>query len=136
MKNRFAGAKRDATSAPDALVGVDDRQTRVFLFVPNEIDRFERAFASANRAFLLIINQAPFDFELDGRDFETLFRVERQRRNRAGRTGGSASDAVFFAERAVGENEFRSGAEMRRSFDGRVDFNGDFGGRVGGRFVV
>jgi hypothetical protein len=76
-KDRLARAKRDATSAPDALVGVDDRQTRVFLFVPNEIDRLERAFASADRALLLIINQATFDFKVDGRDFETFFRVER-----------------------------------------------------------
>lgn len=121
-EDRLAGAKRDATSASDALLKVDDRQTRVFFFVPNEIDRFERAFATADRAFLLIINQTTFDFKLDGRNFATFFRVERQRRYRAGWASGSASDAIFFAKRAVVENEFRRRAVKRRRFNGRAVF--------------
>lgn len=121
-EDRLAGAKRDAASASDALLNVDDRQTRVFFFVPNEIDRFERAFAAADRAFLLIINQTAFDFELDGCNFVTFFRVERQRRYRAGRASGAASDAILFAKRFVVENEFRRRAVKRRRFNGRAVF--------------
>ncbi len=58
-----AGATNDASPAPDAGFFANRRQRRVLFVGPDKIDRVVRAFSTADRAFLLIVEKTIVESE-------------------------------------------------------------------------